>query len=361
MLTLDAQRCVPDRTAITLRGLHPDMTATLDRLQRAGISYQSVLSVRVVGGDQDTDDIPKVGGHHQLLEDKLVFVPHFEFEPGTLYRARFDPPHDTAFDKCAPLSLDIRVSSKSTPPSKVLAVFPSGDQLPENLLRFYVSFSESMGRGKADAQIAILGPDGGPTPDILYRTPVELWDREMRCLTLLLDPGRLKRGVGPNRALGPPLKAGHEYTLVVGAGMTDRLGQHLPEAFSKRFRATEAVRKAIEIADWLVLAPVPGTVDPLRLIFPAALDWGMLDYSIRVVNRQGQPLGGHREIGRGEKQWSFTPASPWTAGEYRVVVSSELEDVCGNVLFGAFDRDVRLDAEPAHLQPPTQSIPILLS
>jgi hypothetical protein len=243
----------------------------------------------------------------------------------------------------------------------VLAVFPSGDQLPENLLRFYVSFSESMRRGKADAQIGILGPDGTPASDILYRTPVELWDRDMRCLTVLLDPGRLKRGVGPNRKLGPPLTAGHEYTLVVGAGMTDRSGQRLPEAFSKRFRATEAVRKAIEIDEWVVLAPVPGTVDPLRLIFPAALDWGMLDCSIRVVNRQGQPLGGHRETCRAETQWSFTPTYPWTAGEYRVVVSSELEDVCGNDLFAAFDRDLRLDAEPAQLQPHTQSIPILLS
>jgi hypothetical protein len=337
------------------------MTAALDRYRRAGFSYQSVLSVRVVGGDDNTDDIPEVVGRHQLLGDGLVFFPHFGFEPGTLYRARFAPPHDTAFDSCAPLSLDIRLNLTSTPPSKVLAVFPSGDQLPENLLRIYLSFSESMRRGKADAQISIVGPDGSPTPDILYRAPVELWDREMRCLTVLLDPGRIKRGAGPNRRLGPPLKAGHEYTLIVGAGMTDRLGQHLPETFSKRFRATEAVRKAIEIDEWRVLAPVSGTVEPLQLIFPAALDRGMLDYSIRVVNRQSQPLFGHHEIGRDEKQWSFMPASPWTVGEYRVVVSSELEDVCGNDLFGPFDRDVSLSAEPAHLQPRTKSIRFLLS
>jgi hypothetical protein len=91
------------------------MTATLDRLQRSGVSLQSVLSVRVVGGDEETDDIPKVGGYHRLLEDGLVFLPYFGFEPGTVYRARFDPPYDPAFDNCAPLSLDIRVNLKSTP------------------------------------------------------------------------------------------------------------------------------------------------------------------------------------------------------------------------------------------------------
>src|ERR1700738_29815 len=180
MLTLNAQgSSVPDKMAVTLRGLHPDMTATLDRLQRAGYSYQSVLSVRVVRGEEDTDDIPNVGGNYQLLKDELVFIPHFGFEPGTLCRARFDPPHAPAFDNCAPLSLDIHVNLKSAPPSKVLAVFPSGGPLPENLLRFYVNFSESMRRGKADAQIGILGPDSNPTPDILYRAPVELWDRAM--------------------------------------------------------------------------------------------------------------------------------------------------------------------------------------
>jgi hypothetical protein len=358
-LSLDAEARVPGRRAVTLRGLHPDMTATLDRLQRAGLSYQSVLSVRVVGRDEDDDDIPRVGGHHELLDDGLVFVPHFGFEPGTLYRASFTPPHHPAFRNCAPLSLAIRVTVQSAVPSKVLGVFPSGDQLPENLLRLYVRFSESMRRGQADAQIGILGPDGNPAPDILYRAPVELWDREMRCLTVLLDPGRLKRGVGPNRELGPPLKAGREYTLVVGAGMTDRSGQHLPHAFTKRFLATEAVRKAVEIDEWLVSSPAAGTLDPLRLVFPAVLDWGMLDYAIRVVDRYGQPVGGHRETGLDESCWTHTPATPWEAGGYRVVVSPELEDVCGNSLLGAFDRDVSLDTGAAC--PPDQSIPVLLS
>jgi hypothetical protein len=142
--------------------------------------------------------------------------------------------------------------------------------------------------------------------------------------------------------------------------MTDRSGQHIPDAFPKRFRAIEAVREAIHINEWLVLMPGPGTVDPLRLTFPTALDWGVLDNSIRVVDRHGQPLSGHRQTGPAEKQWQFTPASPWTAGEYRVVVSSQLEDVCGNDLLGAFDRDARPDSYPAHLRPRTHSIPILV-
>ena len=83
--------------------------------------------------------------------------------------------------------------------TEVNHIFPSGGCLPENLLRFYVCFSNSMQRGRVRSKISLLGPDGEPAPDALYRAPVELWDRSMRRLTILLDPGRLKRGVGPNR------------------------------------------------------------------------------------------------------------------------------------------------------------------
>jgi hypothetical protein len=62
---------------------------------------------------------------------------------------------------------------------------------------------------------------------VLYRAPVELWDRSMQHLTILVDPGRLKRGVGPNRELGPPLKVGDEYALVAGSGLVDLSGEPL--------------------------------------------------------------------------------------------------------------------------------------
>jgi hypothetical protein len=81
--------------------------------------------------------------------------------------------------------------------AEVKHVFPSSDSLPENLLRFYVCFSNPMRRGRAEEQIGLLGPDGWSAPDTLYRPPVELWDNSMRHLTILLDPGRLKREVGP--------------------------------------------------------------------------------------------------------------------------------------------------------------------
>jgi len=224
---------------------------------------------------------------------------------------------------------------------QVQHVFPSSSSLPENLLRFYVCFSNSMQRGWAAEYITLVGPDGKPAPDVLYHSPVELWDRSMRCLTILLDPGRLKRGVGPNRELGPPLKPGHEYTLVVGSGMVDLSGQPLRENYYKRFRVTEAVREPIPIEQWRISPPATNSRQPLALTFPKPLDWALLWRAITIAPEGGQPIEGRIAMDQDERRWSFTPASPWAAGSYRVRVAPDLEDVCGNSLQAEFERPFR--------------------
>jgi hypothetical protein len=226
-------------------------------------------------------------------------------------------------------------------------IFPSCDYLPENLLRFYVCFTNAMQRGRVQAEISLLSPNGESAPDALYRAPVELWDRSMQCLTILLDPGRLKRGVGPNRELGPPLQAGEVYTLVVGAGMTDLSGSKLTEPVYKRFRVTDAVREPIAVEQWKIVSPVTNSRQPLMLMFPRPLDWALLSHSITIASKGEQSIDGHIVIDQCERRWSFTPTSPWAAGSYYVRVASNLEDVCGNSVIAAFDRPLRSGSDLA--------------
>jgi hypothetical protein len=170
-----------------------------------------------------------------MLKDGVQFFPHFPLEPGVRYYARFDPRLLAYPELSNVATLEFSLPGQvGTLPTHVQHVFPSSDLLPENLLRFYVCFSNSMQRGRAEEYISLLDPNGRPVPDVLYRPPVELWDRTMRHLTVLLDPGRLKRGVGPNRELGPPLKAGQEYTFVIGSGILDLSGRPLRDSFYKR-------------------------------------------------------------------------------------------------------------------------------
>jgi hypothetical protein len=235
-------------------------------------------------------------------------------------------------------------------------VFPSSDVLPENLLRFYVRFSRPMQRGRVEANIAVLGPDGSPAPDVLYRAPVELWDTSMTCLTILLDPGRLKRGVGPNRMLGPPLKVGERNILSVGSGMIDVQGRPLRQRFTKAFTVCEAVRAPIAIKDWKIAPPTADSRVPLELTFPTPLDWAGLWQGITVVSESGEQIGGRVGIGQDEARWHFTPDAAWRAGFYSIRISPGLEDACGNTPCGAFDGPLR-SAEQISLETAARLVP----
>jgi hypothetical protein len=69
--------------------------------------------------------------------------------------------------------------------------------------------------------------------------------------------------------------------------------------------------------------------------------WALLWRTITIASEGGQPMDGRIAIDQGERRWSFTPTSSWTARSYSVRIASSLEDVCGNSLLAAFDRPLR--------------------
>lgn len=336
--------------AVRLVTRDPSLLSAIAGLAEQGGSLRSMLRVSVMREDEPGDDpVPPVAGRYALPGDGILFTPHFPFERGVRYRGSFDPRPLGRPEWQEILTLDVAPdAARSDLPPEVERVFPSADELPENMLRFYVRFSQPMRRGHAGMEVSLLGPDGQPVPDALYRAPVELWDRTMRCLTVLLDPGRLKRGVGPNRALGPPLRAGQGYTLVVGAGMTAASGRRLSGAVRKRFIATAPVREPVAADGWEVVPPTAGSREPLRLRFTRPLDWALMLCALAVDTEDGGAVAGRAEVGGLETEIAFTPAMPWAARTYRASVTSELEDPCGNDLAAPFDRPIRETTGEAH-------------
>jgi hypothetical protein len=309
-----------------------------------GGRVDSLLRVKVAeAGGRNDESLPDISGDHEILGDGLRFIPHFPFESGIPFRATLDlgALGQPGLAEIQTLEFSFRREMRAAE-TEVKQVFPSKDVLPENLLRLYVVLSSPMQRGRAADNIAILGPDGSPAPDVLYRAPVELWDSNMTCLTVLLDPGRLKRGVGPNRMLGPPLRAGQRYTLAVGPGMIDMHGRPLREGFAKSFSVSEAVREPVAIEKWTIRPPEMGGRQPVELVFPRQLDWAQLWRGITVASESGQPISGRIDIDLGETRWRFTPDAPWQEGAHSVRVSADLEDICGNTPYGPFDRPIGL-------------------
>ncbi len=80
------------------------------------------------------------------------------------------------------------------PHAVVEAIDPGVDEIPANLLRFSVTFSCAMEEGSVADHIRLLDDDGSELQGALLAMPPELWDRGRRRLTVLLEPGRIKRG-----------------------------------------------------------------------------------------------------------------------------------------------------------------------
>jgi hypothetical protein len=344
---------------VGLAPLAPGLAASLAHFLRSGGDPQSLFRIAVASPAAAGADAPCIAGRYHLAPAGFWFAPHFPFEPGLRYQAAFDPRALNAAYRRAMVTGTFSLPVADHAPTLVRRIFPSDAVLPENLLRFYVVFTSPMRRGHAEGAISITGPDGRPATDALYRAPLELWDRSMRRLTVLLDPGRLKRGVGPNRALGPPLQVGFEYELAIGTGMLDIHGRPLARAMRKRFRVADAVRQPVAAAAWRIAPPHAGTRGVLTLDFPAPLDRAILAGSI-AVRRSGETVPGRVTIAAREHSWRFIPARDWMAGEYELHVATTLEDPCGNTLRAPFDRPLRHEC-PHDGDPVAHVIPVRIT
>lgn len=80
------------------------------------------------------------------------------------------------------------------------------------------------------------------------------------------------------------------------------------------------------------------------------MDWATLRSAIGTMDSHGEVLRGTIEISEGEKIWHFQPSEPWVTGEYKILLSENLEDLAGNNLVRPFDRDVGEDVGEVTLE-----------
>jgi hypothetical protein len=226
--------------------------------------------------------------------------------------------------------------------------------LPSNQLRLYIYFSAPMSRGEAERHIHVLDSQGQPLPGI-FLPGEELWDPNQQRLTMTLDPGRIKRGLTSNSAMGPPIAEGALYTLVVDREWPDAAGARLVEDFRKTFRGGPALRTAPDPKQWRVRAPRAGSSDPLIVDLARPMNYVLLLRMIRVSTGSAD-VNGTVAIDRHETEWRFTPRQAWASGTYQLVVDTVLEDLAGNHIGQLFDIDMSVNRRP-QLTPPTIEIP----
>jgi hypothetical protein len=286
-------------------------------------------------------ELPPMLGSYKVEGGILRFRPQFPLEPGLRYRAVL------RLANRAPVVSDYQAPSpRAAPATFVSRVYPGGDLVPENLLKFYVHFSAPMSRGDIYQYIRLQDSSGKVVELPFLEIGEELWNPPMTRLTLFIDPGRIKRGVKPLEDIGPALEEGKEYTLRIDRAWRDAGGSELKQDFEKRFRVGAPDRDPPDPAKWKLAAPRAGSRAPLTVSFGESMDQALAERVVAVTDEAGRALGGAAAVEDGERRWSFTPAAPWSRGRYQVVVQPTLEDLAGNNVGKPFEVELPQDGGP---------------
>jgi hypothetical protein len=345
--------------SVNVSGVDAAMLSVLESSRMSASRWSSFFAVRVaVAGDAKpgSEEAPPLWGSYEIDQKLIRFVPRFPPEPGIRYRAVFDPVRLRSLVKeLAPtvvladpkaaesrLTADLFFTKRELrPTTKVAAVYPSGEGLPENLLRFYIHFSAPMSRGEAYRHLKLIDiATGKPVHSPFLELEEELWSPDGMRFTLFIDPGRIKRGLKPRELFGPVLEAGKSYCLVVDRGWIDAAGNVLQSEYRRTFRAGPPDESMPDPKKWSLSPPGAATRDALIVRFPEPLDRALLERLVGVRDSDGRAVSGAVSIAEAETLWRFVPEDPWLAGTYRLVVGSELEDVAGNSVASPFEVDM---------------------
>ena len=327
----------------------------LDALEGAGYTpeqWGALLRVAVAS------DAPAMLGTYSVARGSLRFTPAFPLDPGRQYDVRFDPARVPGAGEAAgaPIVAKVGLPAITTEPSTVVArIYPTGDVVPENLLRMYVVFSGSMGRRSGVEYLKVLNEAGDEIVGAILPLNYEFWSPDHTRFTVFFDPGRVKERILPNRELGRALTPGGEMTLVVSPEWRDEHGLPLKEGFQRTFRVVGPDTEPIDPALWRIEPPPAATRDVVVVTFPEPLDHGLLMRAL-AIRRDGEPVEGEIVVDMAETRWTFTPQDPWRAGGYDLIALDILEDLAGNQIGRAFEVDT-FDTVDKSPDPQTVRIP----
>ena len=300
--------------------------------------WQPVFSVYVDA--RASSEVPPLVGSYRVDGTTLVFEPRYPLQPGLRYRVVFRPLGESTPERES-LAKTFEIPKPNAGPATfVEQVYPTIARLPENQLKFYVHFSAPMSRGEAYERVSLLDAAGEPISLPFLELEQELWDPEGQRLTLLFDPGRVKRDLLPNREVGSPLREGERYTLLIDRGWPDAAGRPLKQEFRKQFEVGPPDHDPPSEKTWRIAALKAGTRDALEVRFPEPMDQALLVRVIEVKTRLGQGIAGSIQVDEHETRWQFLPDKPWDAGDYVIDVATLLEDLAGNSLERPFEVDV---------------------
>lgn len=290
-----------------------------------GKNLSKMLQVFVGAKDLCCEGRTAVAGRYVIENHSLSFTPAFGFAEAQDYVARIQLPG--VDDVLVPFKISSQTPAQT---AQVTEIYPSGDVIPENTLRFYIHFSAPMQPHVAFDHIKLVNADGVADEAAFMQLKQELWNEDRTRLTVLMDPGRIKRNVAPNLELGPALQEGKNYRLVITDGWKPVHGETALKKYSNAFSIGPALRELPNSKKWQISSPRSDTREVLSIKFDRPFDAGLLQKSIKIKTASGLLVDGIVTISKNETVWAFKPDDNWSSKSLSIIVDSHLEDVAGN-------------------------------
>lgn len=295
-------------------------------------SVSAEKDLKVYVGENPGKGFDPVTGTYHWSDSTVTFKPSFGFQAGMSYTAILNG-SDDHFHFSIP-------KIRPTHFTEVIGFYPSGNTVPANLLKVYIQLSQPMSEGMAYQHIHLLNEKGDTVYQPFLALQPELWDEERQRLTLWLDPGRIKRDLGPNLLHGTPLESNQTYRICVSKNWEDIQGFPLEKGVDHSFFVSQPDRIKPDVKNWIVEVPNKKTKEAIVIHFKEPLDFALAKNVIHVLDQDGQILTGEIILKNEEKTWQFRPNISWKTGTYQIRIEGILEDLAGNSLNRLFDRDL---------------------
>lgn len=293
----------------------------------------SSTSLSVYKGELSESDIPTatpILGETITEKEHIRFIPLIPFT----FNQKYTVVYNNVFDH---FEIGLPKDYKRL---SIEGIFPSAKKIPANVLKWYILFSKPISQTNPYDHIHFLNSSGDTISKAILHLENALISEDQKLLTVWIDPGRQKRGLIPNQQLGAVFEEGKEYSLIITQNIKDQEGIPLEQNKIHTFSIVGTDRKQPNIDSWKINVPNAGTTTELTLDLKESMDYGSSIHRIMVLNPDKKKVIGDLTLINNESIWVLKPDTPWTIGEYEIVIDSSIEDVAGNNLNRLFDSEI---------------------
>lgn len=287
---------------------------------------RSVLTVHMMAGDVASE--LSVTGKYSLQGKQLSFKPLYPLGHDYCYEIRYAN-HDKKYKEkyCTP---GVAVPKEKT---STVAIYPSADTIPFNILFFHVRFSSPMSEDITAYQHVNIRDENGKLIERTWRQR-SFWLDSGRVLVLMIHPGRVKSGI---HYTGPVFAEGKKFTVEVLKTLKDAHGNELKDNVEKNYWISHEDREIPAIVSTTQSVDAQSR-QPVLVRFSEGMDYACLTEGVTVTDAKGNKIRilirQHHNL---DNIAEIVPVNPWKKGSYKIVFESMVTDFASNHLNRPFE------------------------